>query len=98
MALNHNRASGKFSFSFMQKQDQSIEWVDFIAIPAAAALSFVLRIWLTGPLATTLSVIVVLFVLFLLERRRMTFKKAILVILLIGLSVYPLSALFHWYY
>jgi len=82
----------------MQKQNESVDWKDFIAIPVAALLSFVFHIWLPWALATSLSVVLVLLAYFLFEARRITAKRAIGTILLIGLIIFALSFLFHWYY
>jgi hypothetical protein len=82
----------------MQKQNESIDLKDFIAIPVAALLSFVFHIWLPWALATSLSVVLVLFACYLFEARRITAKRAIGRILLIGVIVFALSFLFHWYY
>lgn len=82
----------------MRKKDYHIDWTDFLAIPAAAILSYVLMKWLPRAIAMTLSVVAILLLFSLFEPRGISSKRFIVGILLVGLVVYILAAFFRWPY
>ena len=80
----------------MKKQNDQIEWTDVLFIPAGLALSYILSQWLRGPLAITLSVVLVSLVFLLFGRRERSVKRVILAILLGATVTYTLTAFFSW--
>lgn len=79
----------------MKKQVQAVSWLDGWAVPVMLILSYILGGWLSAPAAVAVSVLLVLFLLYLSEPRRMRFKKFMIVTLLITAISYILVTLFE---
>jgi Na+-transporting NADH:ubiquinone oxidoreductase subunit NqrD len=80
----------------MKKQIDQIRWTDVLYVPATLALSCVLAKWLSTALAVAVSTILALFVFSLFEPRESSYKRLILLIILIGIIVYALQEFLSW--
>lgn len=80
----------------MKKQSESIDGTDILFFPVAFASTYILRRWISPALAAALSGVVVLLIIALFASRERSLKRFILPILLTGLIIYALGAVFNW--
>ncbi len=80
----------------MKNQTDHVDWTDVLFIPLALVLSYVLALWLSRALATTISFVLVLLVFILLKPRKGSLKGLILSVVCGAIIVYILVALFNW--
>ena len=79
----------------MNKRTDHIDWTDVLFIPMALVLSYVLALWLSRALATTISFVLVLLVFILLKPRKDSLKGLILSVVCGAIIVYILVALLN---
>ena len=77
----------------MKANGRQLSYTDLLAVPLMGILAFLLQMWVPPPLAVASSVFLVLFTSFLFGPRPVSYKRAILFILLTTLATYMVAAL-----